>query len=571
MSRFVPVKERITVRQVDQDAVERLAAELNVPTGIAAVLVGRNFTTFDSCKAFFRPEIEGFYDPFLFVSMEKAVVRILDAIAKREKIMVYGDYDVDGVTSTALMVHVLRTLKADCDYYLPNRLTDGYGISKHGIEQICQSGTKLIVSVDCGITSNDEVELAHQAGVDFIVTDHHEPKESVPQAIAVLNPKAPGSGYPDTALAGVGVALKLCQALAKRSGYGDTLWKPYLDLAALGTAADIVPLTGENRIIARYGFEQLSDSSLVGVRELIAQQGLTGKKLSTSQVVFQLAPCINAVGRLGDPRRGVELLLTRDQETATNYAKDLRAANIERRELDNAVAEEAGAWVYCNCDPDNDVAIVVGKEDWHVGVIGIVASKMVEKFHRPSILFSIDSDGMARGSGRSIPGLHLLDALNHCADILEGFGGHAAAAGLTLKSENIDKFRKKFNSVVRDMVKPDDLLPLVVADAEVSLTQLTPKFFRIIKEMEPFGPGNMRPVFLCRDLQHRTPPRIVGSNHLKMCVTAEGSVMDAIGFNLGDRIADVTKKNEFGLAFSLEENEWNGKINLQMKVRGVSL
>jgi single-stranded-DNA-specific exonuclease len=267
----------------------------------------------------------------------------------------------------------------------------------------------------------------------------------------------------------------------------------------------------------------------------------------------------------------VELLLTRDQAAATSYAKDLRAANIERRELDNAVAEEAGAWVYCNCDPDSDVAIVVGKEDWHVGVIGIVASKMVEKFHRPSILLSIDSDGMARGSGRSIPGLHLLEALNRCADVLEGFGGHAAAAGLTLKSENIDKFRKKFNSVVREMVKPDDLLPLVVADAEVSLTQLTPKFFRIIKEMEPFGPGNMRPVFLCRDLQHRTPPRNVGSNHLKMCVTAEGSVMDAIGFNLGDRIADVTKQGEFGLAFSLEENEWNGKINLQMKVRGVSL
>lgn len=571
MSKFVPVKERVTIRPLDEAAVTRLATELNIPRGIAAVLVGRRLTTYDNCKAFFRPDLNGFYDPFLFTSMEKAVDRILDAIARHEKIMVYGDYDVDGVTSTALMIRVLRELKADCDYYLPNRLTEGYGISKKGIEQIRKSGAKLIISVDCGITSNEEVTLAREAGIDFIVTDHHEPKETIPQAVAVVNPKVSGSGYPDTALAGVGVTLKLCQGIAKKTGYGDSLWRPYLDLVALGTAADIVPLTGENRIIARFGFEQLSNSEALGIRELIAQQGLTGKKLSTSQVVFQLAPCINAVGRLGDPRRGVELLLTRDQNKATSYAKDLRAANLERRELDNAVAEEAGAWVYCNCDPDSDVSIVIGKEDWHVGVIGIVASKMVEKFHRPAILLSIGSDGMARGSGRSIPGLHLLEALNSCSDVLDGFGGHAAAAGMTLKSENIDHFRKKFNSVVREMVRPEDLVPLVVADAEVSLAQLTPKFYRIIKEMEPFGPGNMRPVFLCRDLQHYSPPRIVGSNHLKMSVTSEGSVMDAIGFNFGDRISDVTKHDEFGLAFSLEENEWNGKINLQMKVRGVSV
>ncbi|MBN1604064.1 MAG: single-stranded-DNA-specific exonuclease RecJ [Chitinispirillaceae bacterium] len=571
MSKFVPVKERITIRPLDEAAVTRLASELNIPRGIAAVLVGRNFTTFGSCKSFFRPDLNSFYDPFLFKSMEKAVNRILDAIARHEKIMVYGDYDVDGVTSTALMISVLRELKADCDYYLPNRLTEGYGISKNGIEQIRQSGAKLIISVDCGITSNEEVALAREAGIDFIVTDHHEPKETVPDAVAIVNPKVSGSGYPETVLAGVGVTLKLCQGIAKISGYGDSLWRPYLDLVALGTAADIVPLVGENRIITRFGFEQLSNSSTLGIRELIDQQGLTGKKLSTSQVVFQLAPCINAVGRLGDPRRGVELLLTRDQNMASGYAKDLRAANLERRGLDNAVAEEAGAWVYCNCDPDSDVSIVVGKEEWHVGVIGIVASKMVEKFHRPAILLSIDKDGIARGSGRSIPGLHLLEALNRCSDVLDGFGGHAAAAGLTLKSENIDSFRKKFNSVVREMVRPEDLVPLVVADAEVSLAQLTPKFYRIIKEMEPFGPGNMRPVFLCRDLQHYSPPRIVGSNHLKMSVTSEGSVMDAIGFNFGDRISDVTKHDEFGLAFSLEENEWNGKINLQMKVRGVSV
>jgi single-stranded-DNA-specific exonuclease len=299
MSRFVPVKERVTIRPLDEAAVSRLASELNIPRGIAAVLVGRNFTTFESCKAFFRPDLNSFYDPFLFTSMEKAVSRILEAIDKNEKIMVYGDYDVDGVTSTALMISVLRALKAECDYYLPNRLTEGYGISKNGIEQIRQSGAKLIISVDCGITSNEEVSLAREAGIDFIVTDHHEPKETIPDAVAVVNPKVPGSGYPDTALAGVGVTLKLCQGIAKKTGCGDSLWRPYLDLVALGTAADIVPLTGENRIIARFGFEQLSNSASIGIRELIAQQGLTGKKLSTSQVVFNSPPVSTQSAGLG--------------------------------------------------------------------------------------------------------------------------------------------------------------------------------------------------------------------------------------------------------------------------------
>jgi single-stranded-DNA-specific exonuclease len=503
--------------------------------------------------------------------MEKAVDRIIHAIEQNEKITIYGDYDVDGVTSTALMVHVLRRLGAVCDYYCPNRLTEGYGISEYGVRQIAQTGTTLIISVDCGITSNSEIILARSLGIDFIVTDHHEPKESIPDALAVLDPKVNDSHYPDTALAGVGVALKLCQGLAVKTGKGEPLWRPFLDLVALGTAADIVPLVGENRIISRFGFEQLTNTENLGLRELIDQQGLAGKKLSTSQVVFQIAPCINAIGRLGDSRRGVELLLTNDPTTAKNYATDLRNANLERRELDSAVAEEAGAWVYCNCDPQTDAAIVIGKEQWHVGVIGIVASKMVEKFYRPAVLFSMGPDGIARGSGRSIPGVHLLNALDKCSDILEGYGGHAAAAGMTLKSSNINLFRERFNTVIREMINLDDLVPLVKADAEVSLAQLTPKFYRIIKEMEPFGPGNMRPVFLSHDLKHRFPPRVVGSNHLKMTVISEGSVMDAIGFNFGNRIGDVTRNGSFGLAFSLDENEWNGKVNLQMKIKGVSV
>lgn len=503
--------------------------------------------------------------------MEYCVKRISCAIEQKEKIIVYGDYDVDGITSTALMISVLRLLGADCDYFLPNRLTDGYGLSERGIRLAAQNGARLIITVDCGTTAFNEVEICRSLGIDIIITDHHEPKEQIPDSIAVLNPKLPQCKYPYKGLAGVGVALKLCQALAIFSGRGEELWRPCLDFVALGTAADIVPLTGENRIIAKLGFEILRDTSHKGLRELIAQQGLTGKKISTSQVVFQLAPCINAVGRLGDPGRGVELLLTDDQEVASRCAREMREANLERRAIDSSLAEEAFSWVMANCCPEEDFALVLGGETWHSGVIGIVASRMVEKFHRPAVLFSIGPDGMARGSGRSIPGLHLLDTLGQCADLLEGFGGHAAAAGVTMKSSNMESFRARFNEQVRLALKPEDLVPLVTADAEVKLSQLTPKFFRIVKDMEPFGPANMRPVLFCRDLKNKYPPRLVGSKHLKMVVSSEGIVMDAIGFNFGDRIDETRKADSVSLAFSLDENEWNGKTSLQMKLKGISL
>jgi single-stranded-DNA-specific exonuclease len=571
MSTFGSQRERVTLKPLDLTIVNKLKAELKVPTGIAAILAGRKLATFEDCKAYFRPELSHFHDPFLFSDMECAVERILTALQKNELITVYGDYDVDGVTSTALMVRVLRTLGAPCEYVLPNRLIDGYGISETGIQLVAQSGSTLIISVDCGVTAFREIDIARSLGMDVIITDHHEPKETLPSAIAVINPKVHGSNYPDKNLAGVGVALKLCQALAVRLGKGNDLWLPYLDLAALGTAADIVPLIGENRIITKFGFDILRDTRHVGLKSLISQQGLTGKKLSTSQVVFQLAPCINAVGRLGDPRRGVDLLLTDDPETGSSHAQVLRETNLERRALDSAVAEEAYSWVNGNCNLEKDYALVLGQEQWHVGVIGIVASKLVERFNRPSILFSIGSDGIAKGSGRSVPSLHLLDALKECGNLLEGFGGHAAAAGMSIKSQNIPEFRERFNETVRSMMTFDDLVPEIKADAEVSLSQLNPKFLRIINEMEPFGPGNMRPVLFCRDLKHKYPPKVVGQNHLKMSLTGEGIIMDAIGFNFGDRHGEISQTDKFGLAFSLDENEYNGRCSLQMRVKGFSL
>ena len=566
---FLALREKISVREVDAQAARALANELNVSIEAATILVGRKFTTFDQCKKFFRSNVEGFLDPLLFNGMEASVARITRAINAGEKIMVYGDYDVDGVTATVLLLKVLKRLGSNCDYYLPNRLTEGYGVSEAGIRHAAEIGAVLIITVDCGITALEEAELAASLGMELIITDHHEPKDTLPEALAVIDPKLRNCGYPDKSLAGVGIALKLCQALAAATGRGNELWFDLLELAALGTAADIVPMTGENRIITALGFAQMRKSSSSGLRALIEAQGLAGKELATGHVVFQVAPCINAVGRLGDPRRGVELLLTEDPALAALYASELREANIERRALDALAAEQAFKWVEENCTPENDYGLVAASPDWHVGVIGIVASKVVERFSRPSILITIGSDGIAKGSGRSVPGFHLLEALDECAPLLESYGGHAAAAGLTIRSANIGAFREKFNSVVKSRVSIDDLTPRVTADVEAPIGAITPKLLRIIKQMEPFGPGNMRPVILCRGLTHRYYPKIVGQTHLKMTLISKGVVIDAIAFGMGDRLEEVSEARSLDIAFGLEENEWNGKVRLQMNVKGM--
>jgi single-stranded-DNA-specific exonuclease len=504
--------------------------------------------------------------------MEKAVARIMKAIESHEMIVVYGDYDVDGITATVILLRSLRQLGGIVEYYCPNRLTEGYGMSEAGIHKIIQRGAGLIITVDCGITGFKEAALARQAGIDVIITDHHEPKEGLlPDAYAIINPKLPSSGYPENELAGVGIALKLCHALALRTGKGEAFWTDYLDLAAVGTAADVVQLTGENRTIAFLGFEKLGHTENPGLKALINAQGLSGKPLSTGEVGFQIAPCINAVGRLGDPGRGIELLLTDDEAVAQRFAQELKAANMERRTIDASMQKEAFAWVEEHCDSQQDYAIVIGRENWHCGVVGIVASKLVEKYHRPAVLFAINAEGVARGSGRSVRGFHLHKALGQCGDLLESFGGHAAAAGMTIKEANLGPFRERFNKVVKSLLTPDDLVPRVEADAQVTLADLTPKFFDLLKKIEPCGPGNWRPLLLCRALQNKYEPRIVGSNHLKMTVAAGPAKMDAVAFNQGHRLEDVKNARAFSLVFSLEENVWNGRTSLQMKVKGVEV
>ncbi len=566
---FPTPREVVGLKSVEPDHVQDLASQLNVSPLLATILAARGLRTFEQCRRYFRPDISHFHDPFLLKGMEKAVRRTVEAVQKGEKITIYGDYDVDGVTSTVLMVRVIRELGGTCDYYLPNRLIEGYGVSEEGIDSIAATGTNLIITVDCGITSIKPVERAKKHGIDIIVTDHHSPHENYPDALAVINPKI--CDYPDQDLAGVGVALKLCQALVMWMGRDEYIWLRHLDIVSLGTAADIVPLTNENRVIVKLGFEQIQKTQNIGLQHLLEAQDIAHRTISTREVVFAIAPCINAAGRLGDPSRGVKLLLTQNCSEAALYAKELLQANKERQALDKSVQSQAIKWVLENCDPCDDFALVAADQNWHVGVIGIAASKLVDRFYRPTFLFSIGRNGLAKGSGRSIPGVHLLDLLHKCSDCLESYGGHSAAAGASIRAENIDEFREKFRKAVRESFEPDHFYPRVMADAQVNIASLTPKFFGILKQMEPFGPGNMRPVLLCSELSHRFDPKIVGKNHLKMTVTGQGVVMDAIAFNFGDRFSEIRGADKFSLAFSLDQNDWQGKLRLQMKVKGIAV
>ncbi|MBN1982476.1 MAG: single-stranded-DNA-specific exonuclease RecJ [Chitinivibrionales bacterium] len=571
MSTLDMPSEVIHTKKTCPAMVRVLAQEMKLPVTIARLLVGRGIVDPKTAHSFFNISIDQFHDPFRFNDMQRSVERIMRAIGNREKIYIHGDYDVDGVTATVLCIKVLRSLGADCDYFLPNRITEGYGISSDGIDWIAAHHATLIITVDCGITSLQEIEYAARRGIDCIITDHHEVQSKVPAAYSILNPKIASSGYPDKDLAGVGVALKLCQALVKSCGAPHSLWLEYLDIVSLGTAADIVPLVGENRVIARLGFDLLSQTTNIGLQKLIELQGLNGKKLTTQDIVYLIAPCINAAGRLGESCAGVNLLMASNEQDAGRYAQELVAMNTQRRTLDKQVQDTAEKWVVEHCDLQRECAIVAGDSQWHVGVIGIAASRLVEKFSRPVFLFSFCGDGIGRGSGRSIPGVHLLDALKECADLLDSFGGHEAAAGAHIQLKNLDQFRSRFNSAIGSRVRFEQLAPRIFADAEVAIAELTRDFFSLVSSMEPFGPGNNRPVFLCRHLHHNATPRIVGSNHLKLSVHDTNRPMDAIAFNFGNRYSQILHATEFSLAFYLDENVWNGKTSLQMRVKGISM
>lgn len=551
-----------------QNEVLALADSLNISHILADLLIRRGVTNFYEAKSYFRPSLKGIYDPFLMDGMEEASIRVINAITDNQKIAVYGDYDVDGTCAAALMYSFLKELGADVSIYIPNRLTEGYGLSKEGIDYLAKDKTNLIISVDCGITAVEEVEYAKTFGIDTIICDHHKPKEKIPDAVAVLDPLKPGCNYPFPYLSGAGVAFKLARAVGDRIGHKDMALK-YLDLVALAGAADIVPLIDENRILVREGLDLINRNPRPGILALIRSAKMEPGNLTAGQIVFTIAPRINAVGRLGDAIRAVELFTTDNYTDAVKFAEILESENQQRRKIDEVTFTHAVELVESNPNFSKEYSIILHDDNWHPGVIGIVASRLVEKYYRPSIMLST-IDGVAKGSARSISGFNIYKALEYSEDLLLQFGGHEAAAGLALKKENIEPFKEKFNEYLRENMTEEEIIPEINIDTKISLSEITPKFVRILNQFAPFGPGNMRPVFLAENVKMVYPPRLVGTNHLLTCVKQNGNdkIFDSIGFNLGGYVDLIdNSKDLVDMVFTIETIVKEGKSFPQLRIK----
>lgn len=557
----------VLINDVHPARVTEFARELSIPPSIARILLNRGIDSYQKAKRFFRPSLENLYDPFQMADMEKAVQRLVRAIRNRERIVIYGDYDVDGTTSVSMLYLFLKQLGNPPRFYIPDRLRDGYGLSERGIREVASWGTDLVITVDCGITGVEEVGLANQLGMDVIISDHHEPPPSLPPALAVLNPKREDCGYPFPELAGVGVAFKLVQALCDALDLDPSWYERFLDLVAIGSAADIVPLVDENRILVHEGLNRLPGSEKVGLQALLESSGLRADSIGTGQVVFILAPRINAVGRLGSADRAVHLLTATSQQQAANIAAILEQENRNRRDLDEETFAEADRMVQDLYDPEQHWFLVLAKEGWHPGVIGIVASKIAEKYYRPTVLIAVE-DGVGKGSARSIPGFDVYAALRSCSRLLLGFGGHKYAAGLTVAAEQIGDLRKALNAHARQTIQPGDLVPKIWVDSPLNFREIDGKFWALLKRFAPYGPQNMRPVFMSRNLEVVGIPQIVGNNHLKFKVRQDGIVIDAIGFGLGDLLYRLAPgEGNLDMVYVIDENEFMGRKLLQLRVK----
>ena len=540
---------------------------------VCQILSNRGYASAEEVEKFLNPSLADLHDPFIMKDMEKAVDRLIKALRQREKIVVYGDYDVDGITSISLLVRYLSQLGADIGYYIPHRMVEGYGLSEAGLDIVAEMGASLVITVDCGISAYDAISYANSKGLEMIVTDHHEPAgEQMPDAVAILNPKQSGDDYPEKELAGIGVAFKLCQGLSEKLGVGQHQLNEHLDLVAIGSIADIVPLLGENRIFARVGLEKMKESEKPGIWALINLTGLENKDLDSSDIVFSMAPRINAVGRMGDAERGVKLFLTDDLKEARELANILEQENRFRREVDVQTLSEAREAIGQQVDLDQRRTIVLHSESWHPGVLGIVASRIVEEFYRPTVLISFDETGEGKGSARSIANFHLHNALLRCENHLEVFGGHKYAAGLQLRKENLQDFIECFDRVAHEIITPHDLVPEISVDLEIDLSQANHELLESLDGFRPYGPGNPRPVLVASNLSVVGYPKIVGSNHLKMRVRKNGYQLEAIGFGMADKLKEInTAREKVSIAFVLEENIWNNMRQLQANLKDIKV
>ena len=554
----------------DSLVVSKLAEELGVETPVATLLAQRGIMTFEAAKKFFRPSLEELHDPYLMKDMDVAVNRIQKAIASEENIMVYGDYDVDGTTSVALMSSYLKTLTTNVATYIPDRYTEGYGISYQGIDFAADNEILLIIALDCGIKAIDKVAYAAEKGIDFIICDHHRPGETIPEAVAVLDPKREDCEYPYKELCGCGVGFKLIQAINTKRGGTLEVLLPYLDLVATAIGADIVPITGENRILAYHGLNVINVAPRMGFKAILAQ--VKKDKLTITDVVFIIAPRINAAGRMKHGLHAVNLLTEEDEATAMEFAGEIENFNAERKTTDKAITVEALEQIE-ELQEQERYSTVVYHEGWHKGVIGIVASRLTETYYRPTLVFTKSGEKLA-ASARSVKGFDVYNALEACKEHIEQFGGHKYAAGLTLEASEYENFKAKFESVVSETIDRRLLTPEIAVDAEIDLDEITPKFFRILKQFAPFGPGNMSPVFMTRNLTDTGYGKCVGADeaHLKCKVVQQGksAMFDMIGFGLGEKFETISGKKTFKAVYSLDENEWNGNVSIQLKLKDIS-
>ena len=552
----------------EQKMVDALATALNVDGLVAHLLVQRGITNYEEAKKFFRPELKHLHNPYLMKDMDKAVHRIVKAIEDGENILVYGDYDVDGTTAVALMSSFLLERYPKVATYIPDRYTEGYGVSFKGIDFAEDNEFTLIIALDCGIKALDKVAYAKEKGIDFIICDHHRPGEQVPSAVAVLDPKQDDCSYPYKELCGCGVGFKLIQALAAEEGLGIGALLPYLDLVATAIAADIVPITGENRVLAYYGLEVINNQPRTGIKAIINQ--LKKNRLTITDVVFVIAPRINAAGRMEHGQHAVNLLVETNYGQAEKFAKEIEEFNTDRKGLDRTITQEALQQIVANKEEEKYTSVVY-QEDWHKGVIGIVASRLTETYYRPTLVFTKSGNKLA-ASARSVKGFDVYNALEACADCIEQFGGHKYAAGLTLLEEQYAEFKKKFEEVVSTTIDAKLLTPELHIDAILELNQITPKLMRIIKQFAPFGPGNMTPVFMTENVKDTGYAKGVGQEeaHLKMAATKNGAgPISAIGFNLGKKLSLLKNHNSVAIAYTLDENEWNGTVSLQLKIKDI--
>ncbi len=551
-------------------AVEQVAQSLKISPTLAGIMCQRHICSYEEAKDFFRPTLDKLHNPFLMKDMDLAVNRLYEAIQNSEKIVVYGDYDVDGTTSVALMYSFLRQHTDQVDFYIPDRYKEGYGISEQGVDWAYDNGFTLIVSLDCGIKSADKVAYATTKGIDFIICDHHLPDEDVPQAVAVLDPKRVDCLYPFKELSGCGVGFKLAQAYCMQHNLPLDSVFGLLDLLVVSIAADIVPIVDENRILAYYGLQLLNGPEPLrpGLEALKELAGITSE-MDISSIVFGFAPRINAAGRMGDAKNSVRMLLSKTKEEAIKAADIINESNKARRGKDTDITKEALQMIEKDDFLRSANSTVLYKETWHKGVVGIVASRCIEKYYRPTIILT-HSNGKASGSARSVHGFNVHNAIESCSDLLDQFGGHMYAAGLTLPVENVPAFRARFEQVVADTITEKQKIPQIEIDASIKLNQITRNFYNIIKQMEPFGPGNMRPVFVSECVYDTGNLRVVGDSHLKLCLTQDGfSSIDAIGFGLSDYYKLISKGIPFDVCYTIEENIYRGVVSLQLRIKDI--